>query len=111
MIRAMATAVALTALGTGSVYAQSSVAASATVVGALDAVDAHVEVKSGVGTIVIQASAPASTVRRGTLEYLQVTRVSERFDTVIDVDGVAEVDVDEADKIRIVVTRVIASNS
>jgi hypothetical protein len=121
MMRAMGMAVVLAALGSGSAYAQTSVAASATVVGRLEAEGAPFASRSGVSTIIIGASA-ARAVARGTLEYVQVSRVMEGgvvvadvvvadVDGVIDIEGDAALVLDNADDIRIVVTRVIASNS
>jgi hypothetical protein len=116
MMRAMGTAVMLAALGSGSAYAQSSVAVSATVVGRLDAEATRIAVRAGVGTIIIDASA-ARAASRGTLEYVQLSRITERGVIVIDDEGVndaradVELVVDNAEEIRIVVTRVIASNS
>lgn len=115
MMRAMGMAVMLAALGSGSAYAQSSVAVSATVVGRLDAEAARIAVRAGVGTIIIGASTPRAAAR-GTLEYVQVSRIREPGVIVVD-EGVSdaaaavELVVDNAEEIRIVVTRVIASNS
>lgn len=108
MMRAMGMAVVLAALGCGSAYAQNSVAASATVVGRLEAEATPFALRSGVGTMTIGASAPRA-VARGTLEYVQVSRID--VDGVIDVEDDAELMIDNADEIRIVVTRVIAANS